>query len=200
MLNDEKLLAKLGGRDLIALEARYHAKCLAMLYRNAEYAKRDNVPESKMPHRQDGIALAQLVTFIEETRSTGKELPTFKLADLARMYTDCLQQLGYECTTRVNTSRLKERLLCQIPDLQAYVKGCNVFFVFTKDVGNALHKLHKDDLDDEAMHLVKTASIIRKDIHANKYSFNGSFEQNCQSSCNELCKYDVEIFHDVNMT
>jgi hypothetical protein len=61
LLNDEKLLAKLGGGDLFALEARYHAKCLAMLYRNAEYAKRDNMPESEMPDRQDGIALAQLV-------------------------------------------------------------------------------------------------------------------------------------------
>ena len=32
VLIDEKLLAKLGGEDLIVLEASYHASCLSMLY------------------------------------------------------------------------------------------------------------------------------------------------------------------------
>ena len=97
VLNDEKLLAKLGGEDLIALEASYRASCLSMLYRSTEYAKREAVLGDEKPHRLEGIALADLVTFIEESRTnSGGELPTFKLADLAKMYTNRLQQLGME--------------------------------------------------------------------------------------------------------
>ena len=181
VLNDEKLLAKLGGEDLIALEASYHASCLSMLYRSTEYAKRDAVRGDEKPHRLEGIALADLVTFIEESRTnSGGELPTFKLADLAKMYTNRLQQLGMENTARPNSSRLKERIIAQVPDLQPYNKGRDVYLAFGEDVGNALHKVHKEDSDDEAIHLAKAAAIVRKDILTNKYSFNGSFERDCQ--------------------
>lgn len=181
ILNDEKLLAKLGGEDLIALEASYHASCLSMLYRSTEYAKRDSVRGDEKPHRLEGIALADLVTFIEESRTnSGGELPTFKLADLAKMYTNRLQQLGMENTARPNSSRLKERIIAQVPDLQPYNKGRDVYLAFGEDVGNALHKVHKEDSDDEAIHLAKAAAIVRKDILTNKYSFNGSFERDCQ--------------------
>ena len=88
----KKLLAKLGGEDLIALEASYHASCLSMLYRNTEYAEREAVRGDEKPHRLEGIALADLVTFIEESRTnSGGELPTFKLADVAKMYANRLQ-------------------------------------------------------------------------------------------------------------
>ena len=36
---DEELLAKLSARDLIAMEAKYHAPCLASLYKKAERLK-----------------------------------------------------------------------------------------------------------------------------------------------------------------
>lgn len=67
LLNDEKLLAKLNGGDLIALEARYHGTCLTMLYRRAEYPRRENIPEEEKPQRLEGIAMAEVVTFIEES-------------------------------------------------------------------------------------------------------------------------------------
>ena len=118
LLEDEKLLAKLSGGNLVALEAKYHTRYLAMLYRRAQYAK-DKVGESEQPHRLDGIALAELVSYIEELRTSGVEVPiTFKLADLATMYTSCLQRLGYDTTVRVNTSHFLKSAFCskfQIP-------------------------------------------------------------------------------------
>ena len=48
LLNEERLLAKLSGGDLIALEAKYHTKCLSMLYRKAQYAKWNNTPLATM--------------------------------------------------------------------------------------------------------------------------------------------------------
>ena len=181
LLNDEKLIAKLSGGDLIALEAKYHTQCLSMLYRKAQYAKEEG-EESEQPRRRlDGIALAELVSYIEEFRTSGAELPTFKLADLANMYKSCLQRLGCDTTARVNTSRLTERLVFQIPGLQSYNKGRDVYLAFRDDVGFALHKAHEEDCDEEAIHLAKTAAIVRKDMFSNKYSFSGSFEPNCQS-------------------
>jgi len=59
LLNDEKLIAKLGGGDLIALEARYHGTRLTMLYRRAEFARRKKIPEEEKPQRLEGIAMAK---------------------------------------------------------------------------------------------------------------------------------------------
>ena len=181
LLNEEKVLAKLSGGDLIALEAKYHTKCLSMLYRKAQYAK-EGKDESEQPrHRLDGIALAELVSYIEEFGTSSAELPTFKLADLANMYKSCLQRLGCDTTARVNISRLKERLVFQIPGLQCYNKGRDVYLAFRDDVGFALHKAHEQDCDEEAMHLAKTAAIVRKDMLTSKYSFSGSFGSDCQA-------------------
>ena len=180
LLNEEKLVAKLSGGDLIALEAKYHTKCLSMLYRKAQYAK-EGKDESEQPrHRLDGIALAELVSYNEEFGTGSAELPTFKLADLANMYKSCLQRLGCGTTARVNTSRLKERLVFQIPGLQCYNKGPDMYLAF-RDVGFALHKVHKQDCDEEAMHLAKTAAIVCKDMLTSKYSFSGSFGSDCQA-------------------
>ena len=160
LLNEERLLAKLSGGDLIALEAKYHTKCLSLLYRKAQYAK-EGKEESEQPrHRLDGIALAELVSYIEEFGTSSAELPTFKLADLANMYKSCLQRLGCDTTSRVNTSRLKERLVFQIPGLQCYNKGRDVYLAFRDDVGFALHKAHEQDCDEEAMHLATTRAPI----------------------------------------
>ena len=96
------------------------------------------------------------------------------------MNTNRLQQLGMENTARPNSLPLKERLIAHVPNLQPYNKGLNVYLAFGEDVGNALHKIYKKDFDDETIHLVKAAVIVRKDVLANKYSFNGSFERDCQ--------------------
>ena len=63
-LQDERLLAKLSAGDLVALEASYHAACVASLYKKARVAQVDVEEEALRP---DGIVLAELVTFIEET-------------------------------------------------------------------------------------------------------------------------------------
>ena len=77
------------------------------------------------------------------------------------MYKSCLQRLGCDTTARVN----KEHLVFQIPGLQCYNKGRDVYLGFRDDVEFALHKVHGQDCDEKAMHLAKTAAIVRKDIY-----------------------------------
>ena len=125
--------------------------------------------------------MAEVVTFIEESLKTGAELPTFRLADLAKIYTSALEQLGKKTTAKLNTYHLKERIVHQVPSsLEYFNKGCDVYLVFHEDIGNVLQNRQKEDLDDEGMHLAKAAAIIRKDILGNQYLFNGSFDENCQ--------------------
>ena len=68
----------------------------------------------------DAGSMAELIIYIEEARSENDGLPIFKLADLASMYTSRLQQLGVNLPDRVHTTRLKERILAMVPDLQAH--------------------------------------------------------------------------------
>ena len=107
--------------------------------------------------------------------------PVFKLSDLAQLYKTRLEQLGVEVDGRVHTSRLKLRLLAVLPNLKATSQGKNVMLSFDDDIGGALQKACDHDYysDSDAMHLVRAAKIVRRQMFLHKYSFNGSFsEQN----------------------
>ena len=108
VLQDEKLLAKLSAGDLVALEAKYHAPCLASLYKKAERVKEEGEEDETSPRLPEGIALAELVSFIEESRMVSTaELPVFRLAELVDKYTSRLKQLGENTPARIHTTRLK---------------------------------------------------------------------------------------------
>lgn len=121
------------------------------------------------------------MSYIEEFGTSSAEFPTFKLTDLANMYKSCLQRLGYDAKAHVNTLRLKERLIFQTPGLQCYNEGHDLYLAFRDDVGFALHKAHKQDCDEEVMHLANTAAIVRKDMLTSKYSFSELLESDCQA-------------------
>ena len=87
---------------------------------------------------------------------------SLKLADLGNMYKSCLQRLGCDTMLCVNTSRLKERPVFQIPGVQCYNKRRHVYLAFRDDVGFALHKAHEQDCDEEAMHLARLRRLSVK--------------------------------------
>ena len=177
-LQDQKLLAKLSAGDLVALEACYHSSCLVSLYKRAETVLKDEADDTKF--QLGSIVLAELITYIEEARASSDSITVFKLVDLANMYTTRMEQLGADMQSRVHTTRLKEQLLSHIPELEAYKQGRDIFLGFKEDVGLVLNRVLKEDCDDEAIHLAKAASIIRRDMLQLKSAFNGYFESNCQ--------------------
>ena len=81
-LQDERLLAKLSAGDLVALEASYHAHCVVFLYKKAKMVQEKDKEEEVQ--RPDDIALAELVSYIEERRaSSDKKHPAvFILSNL----------------------------------------------------------------------------------------------------------------------
>ena len=179
-LQDKVLIAKLSAGDMISQEAVYHAKCLVALYNKAERSRQSTINRNEK--RIQGIALAQLVAYIEETRAETKgSAPTvFRLAELTDMYSNRLAQLGVEVSGRVHSTELKERLLANVPGFQDHKRGRDIFLAFNEDVATALQQACERDFDKEAMTLLKATRIIRRDMLDTKSKFNGTFNNSCQ--------------------
>lgn len=108
------------------------------------------------------------------------EITVLKLADLARLYSAKLEELGVD-PGRVNTSRLKDRLLAAFPGLNALTQARDILFVFNREIGNAIKRAREDDCDTEAYHLAKAAKIQQRDILLQQNAFRGTFTPNCQN-------------------
>ena len=150
-----------------AQDAYYHAPCLTALYnrvRNISPSKEEENNENNSQSSLEAIALAELVMYIEEAPKP----MVFLLSDLAKTYSRLLEQLGANVPSRVNSTRLKDRLLTQIPELGAYTEGKEVKLAFTTDIGAALQFAQIHDYDSEAMYLAKAAMLVRKELFAKK--------------------------------
>ena len=123
----------------------------------------------------ESVALSELVTYIEETRLNEGAYLYIKLADLAKLYHNRLEQLGVSIPKRINTTRLKERLLDQMPNLKARTKKRDVVLTFDDDIADALIIASQFKKDSDIMHLTKTAQIVRKEMLEKKQAFDGSF-------------------------
>ena len=171
-LQDQKLIVQLCPGDLVAQEAKYHSHCLVKLY-NASNRKVDGVSH--------GIALVELIGYIEEREMSDKDVaPIFKLTDLLQLYTDRLIELRVDVTGRIHSTDLKNRILANVPGLNAYKQGRDAMLNFDDDIGHALDDACLDDVDDEAICLAKAAYIIRRDMLEIHTSFDGSFQIGCQ--------------------
>ena len=85
-----------------------------------------------------GIMFAELVMYIEEVCLEASISPAFKLTDMAQLYLSRMQQFGAMSDKRKHTTRLKQRLLANFPDMRAQSKGRDVMVVFDKDIGAVL--------------------------------------------------------------
>ena len=160
---------------MIAIEAKYHHDCLHRLYnRGRKVVHKSNDEDDSCLH---GIAFAELVAFLEGTNSDDSAA-VFKLTDIAQMYKTRVEQLGGIVATCIHTTRLNNRLLSVLPDLRAYLKGRDTLLSFEKNVGEAL--ITACTHDDEAMHLMRAANVVQKDIFNSNFVFDGSFKENCQ--------------------
>ena len=125
-VGDNELLARLSMGDMVALEAKYHSKCLLALY----YCAKTTVEaEPKTDHEgvMSRIVLAELVLYIEETHLEEGTAPVFRLVDLAKLYTTRMEHIGVALCKKVNSTMLKERLLAQLRTLHSPEDQDDVF-------------------------------------------------------------------------
>ncbi len=123
----------------------------------------------------ESIAFVELISYIETFQQIDDTCTShiFKLADIVTLYKERLRQLGAD-TTCINPTRLKEKLVDQIPGLEANKSNYEVVLSFKKDIGDALLYASKADMDSDAVTLMRAACIVRKDILRTSYKFNGT--------------------------
>ena len=130
------------------------------LHRQAA-VKHDDQPEnpSMSSALQDGLIFSQLTSYMEEARES-TQVSVFKLADLVKMYQDRQQDFGI--TTKVNSTRLKQRLLSHFMDLEARTQGRDILLAFSKELSEQLKSVY--EYDEDAICLAKAAKLIRRDF------------------------------------
>lgn len=178
-LNDRRLLAKLSAGDAIALELRYHLECLTDLYnreRSHLRATKRHEPECAPEEDAHSQAFSELITYLVETSRSSEDPTVFRLADLVNLYINRLEQLGVGAPA-VNSTRLKEKLLAEVPELEAHKQGRDVFLAFQKDVSLILSDA--SDYYSEAIILGKAANILRRHMLNHKSTFHGIYQENC---------------------
>lgn len=132
-LQDQTFLAKLSVGDVVAQELKYHGTCLTSLYNKERAHLRKQQLMSKVADSEieiNQIVFAELVIHIVESQRG------IKLADLCHLYESRLKQ--FEANLTFNRTRLKNKLLSEIPELKSFYKGREVLLVLEKDVGPAL--------------------------------------------------------------
>ena len=110
-LNDTGLLAKLAAGNMVAIDAMYHTRCIVAFHNRARrnYSKANEQQENSRLH---AIAFVKIVSYIEEFRENKETSPVFALADLCKMYSSILEDLGLNRTLE-STQRVLKRNLKQ---------------------------------------------------------------------------------------
>ena len=181
-LLDERLIAKLSAGDMMAREAKYHARCLAGLYNKMRDFESSDMCDPISAHnaRVHSIAFAQLVAYIEDAKFDAVTLPVFQLSQLGDMCAKKLSEMGIDVATRINTTKLKNRLLSHFPDTRAQQNGKHVLLIFDEHIGIALSNACQQTYDEDSICLAKAASIVRRDMFSSSIASNGTFNNSCQ--------------------
>ena len=102
-----------------------------------------------------------------------ESVSVFKLTEMVFLYKNRLQQLNVAVDNRIQSTRMKIRLLSSLPDFTAHVQGREVFLTFKEDIGMALFKAC--DGDGDAVHIMRAAQTVRKELFNIKIKlFDGS--------------------------
>ena len=181
LLQDTEILGRLSTGDMVAIEAKYHTRCLLRLYHLARRATLEGLEDNGQGHAAStsGVVFAELVLYIEETRQRDESAPVFRLAELSQLYKSRMEQLGVEVDNRVHSTQLKQRLFAEFPDMRAYTKGRDVLMTFEDDIGSALAKACEQDNNEDAMHIARAAHIVHRHTFGEAKPFNG-FPEHCQ--------------------
>lgn len=179
-LNDEQILAALSKGDMVSMNTRYHLKCLVNFYNLRRTKQRDIKEHHRTQQVNEVFAFVEIIAYIESRRSDSNSKPLFKLSDLGKMYADFLKSYGINTNLRITD--LKERILNHFPSLEAFRSKKNILMIFKDDIGGLLSQAFGIDYEEDATHIAKAASIIRRDVLQKSCEFSGSLEKVHQAS------------------
>eukprot|EP00794_Sanderia_malayensis_P004251 gene4251-4816_t len=184
-LGDTHILAKLSEGDMVAIEAKYHVKCLVRFYNNHRaHARKTRSNDNNENAIMKGIALSEVVNLIQGKILIDKQTPVFYMKDLRQVYEDRLRFLGApeDIIKNVNVTRLKNDLLREIPGMCEQKNGKYVILTVEEQFGKALIECSQSTLQDDGIILSKAARIVRRFLFASDESFDGDLSRIRQKS------------------
>ena len=178
-LEDQTLLTRMAGGDMIAIEAKYHTTCLVNLHnRYRSHLRKKNLSVDNNERMMESRAFVELIEYIDTSSRSG--IHVFKLSEIHHLYTRRLSSLGVEKS--VNKTRLKDKILEHFPECTAQTDGRSIVMIFDQCLRILMRDVVKErDFTDDAIILSKAAKIIRKDVFTHQqFQFNGTFHHGCQ--------------------
>ena len=112
---------------------------------------------------------------------------------MVSLYKQRLQQLGVQ-VPEVNSTRLKDKLLKELPELEAHKKGRNVLLAFQDDMDFALSA--SCDYSN-AIILAKAAKMLRHHMLGHTSTFHATF--NMDSSEDALLQFVGMVEHGADI-
>ena len=180
-LCDVNLLYKLSTGDMVALGAKYHSSCLAALYNRARRHSKGRLSQENDQCMYHSIALAELISEIQNAKTEEPHTTVFKLSDLRKEFCKRLKLQGVMSENpEIHSTRLKEKLIEAIPGLTAHIKGREVLLAFEEDIGSLISRALPGENNDNALCLEPTANIVREEMFNELSSATGSATQSCQ--------------------
>lgn len=164
-MKDSQLIGKLAAGDMVAIEAKYHSRCM-LAYKRKYTAYVKSCSETETSANDDSPAeartLAELISFMESSAESGILL--FKLSSLHDLYVSRLRNLHVDKS--VNKTRLKNRIIEHYHgEIQEQTDGKNTVLVFSQGIETLLKDaLKKRSCEEEAFNFVNVAKYIRNDV------------------------------------
>ena len=99
--------------------------------RERTYLRATKRLEQERPPEEDAYpqAFSEIVTYLVETTRSNEGPAVFRLADIIHLYAQRLEQLSVDAPA-VNSTRLKEKLLSEIPELELHKQGRDILLAF----------------------------------------------------------------------
>ena len=178
LLGDDKLVAKLSGGDMPPIEAKYHPICLCKLYSRAAYLQKSGSNINKHTVTYE-IVLLETIDFIRKELKKSETAPVFMLGELKQMFISVYRR--YTGTDiELHSTRFKEQLLSQIPGLQAHKRGMQIVLTSDDAATEAILAALSYSGDQNGLHLVQAAKLVRQYLFDGEASFSGNFVKDCQ--------------------
>jgi hypothetical protein len=163
-LSDHHLLGKLLHHYLVAMNARYHTKCIAKLLRRANQAsslQKENEPQSMYvnPPTKD---LQETLHHIATQSETRDRIP---MSEVTKFVNEKLQGQSSDASN-MHSTRLRQDIMSAAPELTCEENGGRWDFVFNGKV----------------QPLSKASEILRTDMLRTTQTFTGSFSENAEEN------------------
>ena len=179
-MNDSELLTKLAPGDLIALEAKYHSTCVLAYFNRVRSKLRQSRPSTiaEQVQKFESQALLKLVSEMEVHRYDADAAP-FVMSELVDQYDKLVIEILPNNLPQPTThsTRLKNKLLSQIPDLQYFKKGKTGYMAFNSKITELLHDEIGRNRNQEIQTLLEANRILRKNMFNENHHFGGSLRE-----------------------